>query len=504
MKKPNRVDVLVVASAAVLGLSVAPGRTSSHREAPLIAGEPQLDNTDTYAFVSPDKPDSVTVVMNWLPIQEPTGGPNFYPFSNNARYNLHVDNNHDAKADISYRWTFQSSYRDPSSFLYNTGVVTGLDDPDLNFRQTYKLEVIRGGETTTLIENAKVAPSHVGNASMPNYAALRNEAVVSFGSAGRSFAGQADDPFFLDLRVFDLLYGGNLSEVGNGTLTNYNVNTIALQVAKGELALNGDAGANPIIGIWSDTERPAVRTQAADGSVTFSPEFVHVSRLGMPLVNEVVIDVARKDLFNASLPENDAQFLERVTKPLLPKLIENIYKIPAPPEPRNDLVNVFLKGVPDLNQPPKVTPSEMIRLNTAIASSPNPKRLGVLEGDTAGFPNGRRLTDDVIDIALQVMMGELVGSPNDLGDGVNENDVAFGNAFPYVALPHSGSSTDPRATRLPAAAVPVSGGGATPRGAVQTGAGGMASVPVPLLPAGLVFGGVGLAAWALLPRQRNA
>ena len=450
VRRFNRLAAVAIAGVTAFGASAVPTFASSHREAPLIAGEPQLDNTDLYAFVSPDKPDSVTIVANWVPIQEPTGGPNFYPFSNIAKHNVHIDNNHDAKADLTYQWRFKSSYRDPSSFLYNTGPVKSLSDATLNFQQTYTLTRIdmtkNPPETQTLLTDAKVAPSHVGDASMPNYQALRNEAIASFGGAGKSFAGQADDPFFLDLRIFDLLYGTNLKEAGNDTLDNYNVNTIALQVPKDDLALGANAGANPIVGIYTDTEAPAVTTRNADGTRAVSENFVHVSRLGNPLVNEVVIDVARKDKFNASAPANDGEYLERVTKPLVPKLVEAIYGIKAPAEPRNDLVSVFLTGVDGLNKPADGTPSELLRLNMSIAPSADPKRLAVLEKDTAGFPNGRRLTDDVVDIGLQVLMGELVGAPNDLGDGVNANDVRFGSAFPYVALPHSGSSTEPRAT----------------------------------------------------------
>jgi hypothetical protein len=503
MNKPTRLLRVAVASTLLVCLSAAPGLASSHREAPLIAGEPQLDNTDLYAFVSPDKPDTVTVIANWVPIQEPTGGPNFYPFSNNAKYNVHIDNNHDAKTDITYQWRFKSSYRDPSSFLYNTGPVNSLSDPTLNFQQTYTLTRIdmtkTPPETQTLLADAKVAPSHVGAASMPNYQALRNEAIASFGTAGKSFAGQADDPFFLDLRVFDLLYGTNLKEAGNDTLDNYNVNAIALQVPRNDLALGADAGANPIVGIYSDTEAPAVTTRNVDGSQTASEDFVHVSRLGNPLVNEVVIDVARKDKFNASVPANDGEYLERVTKPLVPKLIEAIYKIKAPAEPRNDLVSVFLTGVEGLNKPANGTPSELLRLNMSIAPSASPKRLGVLEKDTAGFPNGRRLTDDVVDIGLQVLMGELVGTPNDLGDGVDANDVAFAAAFPYVALPHAGSSTEPRATRSSTAVAGTTA--AAPSGGVQTGAGGTAAPPFPVLPSVMLLGGIGLAGWALVYRR---
>ncbi|MGH3851816.1 MAG: DUF4331 domain-containing protein, partial [Pseudonocardiaceae bacterium] len=336
-------------------------------------------------------------------------GPNFFPFSNNARYEFNIDNNHDAKADITYRWTFQSRYKNTNTFLYNTGRVDTLDDPDLNFTQTYTLERVTSSGTETILSNAPVAPSNVGAASMPNYERLSNQAISTRGAL-RSFAGQADDPFFLDLRVFDLLYGANLSEIGNDTLDGYNVNAIALQVPKSDLALGANPGANPIVGVWSTTSRPSAEVRAADGSTTFQGDFVQVSRLGMPLVNEVVVPLGAKDRFNASRPENDTQFLPKVVDPELPKLIESIYRIPAPPAPRNDLVSVFLTGVEGLNKPANVTPGEMTRLNMSIRpaqSATTGNRLGVLGGDTAGFPNGRRLIDDVVDIELQVVQGEL-------------------------------------------------------------------------------------------------
>lgn len=260
---------------------------------------------------------------------------------------------------------------------------------------------------------------------MPNYQKLRDEAVKDLPQGGKVFAGQADDPFFLDLRVFDLLYGTNLKEVGNDTLKNYNVQTLAMQIPT-KLITQAN---QPIIGVYS-----AVHRRNATGS------YSQVSRLGMPLVNEVVLPLKDKDRFNASKPWRDAQFAKSVTNPELPKLIEAIYKIKAPAEPRKDLVQVFLTGVPELNQPPNVRPSEMMRLNTSIPPTASPKRLGVLDGDTAGFPNGRRLTDDVVDIALQVVEGELLGTKSDLGDEVDTNDRVFGTTFPYVALPTSGSA----------------------------------------------------------------
>ncbi|GHE53701.1 DUF4331 domain-containing protein [Streptomyces capitiformicae] len=419
-----------LAAAGVTALEPGAASASSHREAPLISGQPQFDNTDVYAFVSPDKPDTTTIVANWIPMEEPAGGPNFFTFAEDAQYDLRIDQDGDAQEDLIFRYTFKTKTKNKDTFLYNTGVVESLDDPDLNITQTYDIELIKlknrsAVSKTKLADDVWVAPSNVGKASMPDFKKLRDEAVYETASGVTTYAGQADDPFFLDLRVFDLLYGGDLSEVGRDTLKGYNVNSIALQVPSEALIESKD---QPILGIWSTTQR-----KGANG------QFRQVSRLGMPLVNEVVNPIKDKDTFNASAPVDDAQFLKNVTEPELPKLIEAIYKIPAPAEPRNDLVDVFLKGVEGLNQPEHVTPSEQLRLNTSIQPTKEPKRLGVLDGDNQGFPNGRRLTDDVIDIALQVVEGELVGAKNDLGDAVDKNDKKFGKSFPYVGLPTAGS-----------------------------------------------------------------
>ena len=426
----------LVAGAGLAALGPFGAQASSHREAPLISGLPQYDTTDLYAFRSPERTDSVTLVANWIPFEEPAGGPNFYPFATDARYNIKVDNDGDTKADVTYRWTFQDHYGSKKTFLYATGQVTSLDDPELNYWQTYRLEQIKNGNKKVLAEGRRVAPSDVGKGSMPDYGILRDQAVTDIGTGDdrlRSFAGQADDPFFLDLRVFDLLYGGDLSEAGDDTLAGFNVNSVALQVPMDKLAKSGNADANPIIGVWSTTDRRGV-----DG------KYSQVSRLGMPLVNEVVIPIKDKNKFNASKPSGDTQFLDYVTKPELPKLIEAVYPtFPAPAEPRNDLVAVFLTGVEGLNQPAGVVPSEQLRLNMSTPVTATPDRLGVIGGDNQGFPNGRRLGDDVIDIALQVVQGELTGSPNDLGDGVDTNEVAFGETFPYLALPTRGSDDDP-------------------------------------------------------------
>ncbi|KOG43408.1 DUF4331 domain-containing protein [Streptomyces resistomycificus] len=419
-----------LAAAGVTALEPGAAAASSHREAPLISGQPQYDNTDVYAFVSPDKPDTTTVVANWIPFEEPAGGPNFFTFAEDAQYDIHIDNDGDAQGDLLYRFTFKTHVKNKKTFLYNTGPVESLDDKDLNITQTYDIELLRLKNRhlvskMKVADDVPVAPSNVGKASMPDYAKLRDQAVHELPGGSTTFAGQADDPFFLDLRVFDLLYGGNLTEVGNDTLKGYNVNSIALQVPNHMLT---ESAEQPIVGIWSTTQR-----RNAQGY------YSQVSRLGNPLVNEVVNPIKDKDKFNASAPHDDAQFLKNVTNPELPKLIEAIYKIDAPDEPRNDLVDVFLKGVKGLNQPPHVSPSEQLRLNTSIKPASDPKRLGVLDGDNAGFPNGRRLTDDVIDASLQVVEGELLGAKNDLGDAVDKNDKDFEKAFPYVALPTEGS-----------------------------------------------------------------
>jgi LPXTG-motif cell wall-anchored protein len=300
--------------------------------------------------------------------------------------------------------------------------VNSVRDKTLNVVQTYDLSEFRSGRWRKIVHDAVVAPSNVGTASMPDYAKLRKEAIYKAGDK-KVFAGQADDPFFLDLRVFDLLYGGDLSEVGNDTLAGYNVNTVALQVPVHELG-----GAKNVIGVTS-------RTFAKDSH----GKYRQVSRLGNPLVNEVVIPVGEKDRFNASDPKDDGQFLKRVTEPELPKVVEKVFKIKAPAEPRKDLVQVFLTGVPGINEQKGGRPSEQLRLNLTPFEGQKYSHLGVIGGDKNGFPNGRRLADDVIDASLQVVEGELVGSPNDLGDKVDANDLQFDRAFPYVALPHSGS-----------------------------------------------------------------
>jgi hypothetical protein len=312
-------------TAGLFALAPFEGKTSSHREAPLVSADPQIDTTDVWAFVSEDRPDTVSIVASWLPFEEPAGGPNFYSWAEGAKYDINIDNDHDARPDLVYEWVFTNHTRNPNTFLYNTGPVTSLSDPDLNVYQTYDLTLIdkETGRKRVLVEDAISAPTNVGEASMPNYNAdLFDAAVRRFGQS-YTWAGQSDDAFFLDLRVFDLLYGANLSEVGDDTLAGFNVQTLALQVPKDDLAMAGDAEANPIIGIWSTTSRPSVRIQGANGSSSSHGKFVQVSRLGMPLVNEVVIPAGLKDYFNSSKPTQDPAALPLVQDPELPHLLRH-------------------------------------------------------------------------------------------------------------------------------------------------------------------------------------
>jgi hypothetical protein len=483
--------LLAAGAALVGGLVPGPATASSHREAPLIAADPTVDNTDLYAFVSPDKHDTVTIVANFFGFQEPNGGPNFYPWATDAHYDINIDNDGDAKPDLTFRYTFATDdKRTKNTFLYNNGEVTSINDENLLFRQNYSVQLIdMHGNSKYVVQNARAAPSNTGPASMPDFRTIRDQAIAKVYGGGMSYAGPADDAFFADLRVFDLLYGGNLSEVGQDTLRGYNVNTIALQVPAHMLAVNGDIGRNPVVGIWSDTERQSLKL--SPGQAKAEGPFVQVSRLGNPLVNEVVSPAGLKDAFNGLTPDQDhtvKALVDRVQVPELPQLIEQIYKIKAPDTPRDDLAEIFLTGVTtkaggpikaDLNSQlnnadvhaNQFVPAEMLRLNMSVMPAAEPNRLGVLAGDLQGFPNGRRLTDDVVDIAVQAMegaaqSGQLVEALA-AGDKVDANDVAFEQRFPYVAVP---SNTAVNASVQANVATKSSVLGDIPAGAIVGGA----------------------------------
>jgi hypothetical protein len=451
---------------------------SSHREAPLITEDPTMDYTDVYVFRSPDAPNTVTLIANYIPLEEPANGPNFYNFSPAGIYEIHIDNNGDAKEDITYQFQFRTDVRDAGTFLYNTGPVLTLDSANLNVRQFYTVTRIAGarrtGTSTSMGSSFQVAPANIGPKSTPDYAALAGAAVFNLpNGGGKVFAGPRDDPFFVDIgAIVDLLTLRPVQQLhkvppmaasaaGVDGLKGYNVHSIALQIPIADLVSGGTAPAGPtspnaVIGVWATSSRArvtilntgATRRQTIGGTS-------QVSRLGMPLVNEVVLSLAFKDIFNASEPSGDAPlftsnetFRNRVLDPEVAKLMTLLYGISVPPAPRNDLVQVFLTGLPGANQPPNVVPAEMIRLNVAVPVTAQPNRLGALASDAGGFPNGRRLTDDVVDISLRVVAGVLVPgfdkSPNNaLTDGVDANDHAFLATFPYTALPNQGFESKP-------------------------------------------------------------
>ena len=446
-----RNQILGVTAIFLVALVMMPAQASSHREAPLLAQDPMADNTDVYAFVSPDEPDKVTLIANFIPFQKPDGGPNFYSFDPNVVYEIHIDNNGDAVEDVTYQWRFTTEVRNPATFLYNTGTVTTLDDPDLNVRQFYRLTRVDGprrtGTVTELSGRLPVPPPNIGPRSTPNYGSIGG-AIQQLGNNTRVFAGQRDEGFYVDLGIFDLLGVGS-GQVEDST-AGFNVSTLAIQVPKAALARGGTTPTNPadpaaIIGVWSTASRFATRTLSA-GAQTHTGALVQVSRLGNPLVNEAVIDLARKDAFNGLEPTGDAAALDRVTDPEVPKLLKLIFNVDSPPAPRNDLVTIFLTGIPGLNQPANVRGAEMLRLNMAVPPSASPSILGVLGGDLAGFPNGRRVGDDVVDIVLRAAAGATPLTPafnrspnNTLGDGVNRNDVPYLPSFPYLGYPHAGN-----------------------------------------------------------------
>jgi hypothetical protein len=444
----------VVVALAVGLLWMGSLQASSHREAPLISGDPLADNTDLYAFVSPNNPDRVTLIANFIPFEAPYGGPNFFKFDDNVLYEIMIDNNGDAVEDVTFQFRFTTSVRNQNTFLYNTGPIASLDSPNWNVRQTYTVTRIDGprrhGKATIIAQDVPTPPVNVGLRSTPNYEALAAAAVRQLPNNSQVFAGQRDDPFFVDLNVFDLLAVPPADTNNLDSLAGFNVHSIAIEVPIASLTANGSRPSavgdpNAVIGVWSTASRPSV-TSIGNGQDRGSAHYVQVSRLGNPLVNEVVIPRGVKDTFNSLEPTQDAAALPFVLDPEVPKLLSALFGIQSPPAPRNDLVTIFLKGIPGLNQPPGVTPSEQLRLNVAVPPVTNPNPLGVLAGDAAGFPNGRRLGDDVVDIALRAMAGATPLTPTfntginaQLGDGVAANDRPLLGAFPYVPTPRAGN-----------------------------------------------------------------
>ena len=449
--------VALGATAALLAVALVPPYTgaSSHREAPMISQDPAADGTDYYAFKSPDRPDTITLIANYVPFQEPAGGPNFYRFGDDVVYRINVDDNGDTIPDQMFDFHFTTHVRNGNTFLYNTGAVNSLSDPNLNVYQTFTVSRTYSNGNSSTICSGIVPPNNIGPKSTPNYANLAASSVVTCSDGIKAFAGQRDDPFYADLgALFDLLTirPGAPGNKGGGRddLSGYNVLSIALQVPINKLTNNGLAPTDPaaqfaVIGSWTTSYRQRVKVLNGDGTAGNDGNLVQVSRLGAPLVNEVIVPLAAKDLWNSSQPSGDSQFLAGVTDPEPARLLHAIYGIDVPPTPRNDLVAIFLTGIPGLTKPQYVQPSEQLRLNVATPVTATPNRMGVLGGDNQGYPNGRRLGDDVVDISLQAVAGGTPFTPatnkapnNQLGDGVNQTDIPFLGSFPYVGTPTQG------------------------------------------------------------------
>lgn len=482
-----------LALAVALALAALPAGASSHREAPFVTEMPKVDATDFYLFNSyqAGRAGYVTLIANYLPLQDAYGGPNYFSLDPEAFYRLHVDNNGDGVEDITFQFRFTNTLRsialpiagrNVAVPLVNVGPVSVPNDPQLNLIETFTLQVLRGRINGTGSGGFAVNPltggvhfgkpvDNIGQKSIANYDAYADFFVRDFqvpgcaGATGRVFVGQRKESFAVNLgEVFDLVNVANplgARDAVPNELEYKNVTSLALEVPASCLRR---AGGGPVIGGWTSAWLPSVRTLRTDPSFA-QPDIqvgplVQVSRLGMPLVNEVVIGLKDKNRFNARRPQGDAIFADYVTNPTLPELLEILFGaagVRAPNNfPRRDLIAAFLTGVPGLNA--LGGPAEMQRLNTSIAATPagGQNNLGVLGGDNAGFPNGRRPGDDVVDAELRVAMGVLCHafpgvfcSPADapsgnlpFTDGTLQDASQFDATFPYLRSPVPGSPND--------------------------------------------------------------
>jgi hypothetical protein len=398
---------------------------SSHREAPAIAEDQYVDNTDVYAFISPRSADRMVLVANYVPLLIPSSGPNFYRFSTEARYEIHIDNDGDAKDDITYRWEFKNSLRNGNTFLYNTGTIELLNDPDLNVRQSYNLYRIdeKSGAKTKILADAPVAPWNVGKNSFPSgYEPIALQAVTTKGNIS-AFAGPRDEPFFVDLHVFDLLGVG-----GSPTTNGINVMSLVLEVPITDLAkggkrpVAGDTSPSSVIGVHASASRPQVRVLRRTRSADDYGNMIQVSRLGWPLINEVIIPLGDKDKYNRSQPVDDVKnFGGYILDPEVPKLLNGVLGANCKPTAAGGRVDIV-----GLLSPNGTAPADLLRINiTADQTRAETK-----------FPNGRALTDDVTDTLLTVACNK---TGLTVSDGVDANDKPFTATFPYLASPASGN-----------------------------------------------------------------
>jgi hypothetical protein len=496
----NRFKGMVCVAVAALIAAPPSGFAASHREAPITALDTKADITDFYAFVSYDDPSKVTIILNVDPLLAPGNGPNYFPFDDNILYAINVDNNNDANAEISFQFRFQTEIRAPEVFTGFVGAgdginappnspppvapgtpivppaITSLDGPGsagLSLRQTYTVTMVKNGVSTPLTNAAGgslfAVPTNVGPRTMPDYTDLAKQGIYNLGNGIRVFAGTVDDPFYIDLgAAFDSLnFRKGTSRTIGGVLTaaqdaddntntapdfvsGFNVNTIAIEVPIAMLTRTGTrvAASNPAatIGLWGTTSRPRITVRRAPLPEEDSGSWSQVQRMANPLINELIIGTGDKDFWSMSQPVNDSQFAHYALDPLLARVLNAVYGINIPTPPRKDLL-LLMEYLPPIAAPgtPAGPVADLLRLNTGVPPTPkaNRRRLAVLAGDFAGFPNGRRVSDDVTDIAARAVAGVLVSGfnvfPNNrIGDGVNTNDVPYQETFPYVAFAHDG------------------------------------------------------------------
>jgi hypothetical protein len=423
----SNIDKFVSTAAAAAAIFISQGALgSSHREAPAIAEDPMADNTDVYAFISPTDPSKIVFVANYVPLLLPASGPNFYRFADSVRYQIRIDNDGDAKPDISYSWRFNTTIGNGNTFLYNTGPIESLEDADLNVRQTYTLRRFneKNGTSTVIAQNVPVAPWNVGKRSFPggSYESVARQAIHEAGGF-KMFAGPRDEPFFVDLHVFDLLGVG-----GAPTTDGVNVMSLVLEVPITDVAKGGNrpaagaTGQTSVIGVYARAERQQLRIVLDAGDFDLGG-FVQVSRLGWPLVNEVIVPLGDKNKYNRSNPKNDvANFGAYILDPEVPKLLDLVLGTDCTdpgPDGRLDIVGLLA--------PNGTTPADLLRININADQT----------GAASVFPNGRGLADDVTDTLLTVACQSASGAV--IGDGVDGNDLPFTSDFPYLASPHSGN-----------------------------------------------------------------
>ncbi len=478
----------------IFSMSVIPTLAASHGEAPLISMDRFADNTDTYAFrsVEAGRDGFVTLLANFIPLQEPSGGPQWFRFDDTVLYEIKIDNTGDGVEDITFQFQFTTQIFNPSTVLgmstiNQDGAISNLNDIDYNMPQTYTVRRIdrsSGRQGRIIAAGLRTPPANIGPRVTPNYETnLGQPAVYPLPNGGKVFAGTRDEYFYIDLGVFDGLNlrtintGGPGLFVGNGvdSTQGYNVSTVGLEVPIQELTRNfavptGPTDPNAVIGIWSTASRRSTRVILQDGTRQNVGNWVQISRLGNPLVNELVIPLNLKDAFNSLSPQFDAVAAPAVLDPEFPKIVKfalaSFYgiNINIPPAPRNDLVSIFATGIPvnAITGPNYTTflsdgqPHEYLRLNTAIPVTPiaMQNRLGLLGGDVAGFPNGRRVFDDVTDIALRAVLGGTPFTPtfnvapnNVAGDGVSSNpEGPLLTRFPYLLPPNAGNT--PRTSNI--------------------------------------------------------